>query len=373
MDYSYYMPVKVIFGENCVKKYDFSVWGRRCVIITGKSGAKISGLLSDLEKTLKNQCIDFFIYDEAEQNPTVDTCYEAGALAAEFKADFIIGAGGGSAMDAAKAAAVFAAEPSMEMMSLFNVSNIKKTLPFILIGTTAGTGSEVTPYSILTVDIDGKPMKKSIKTPIIYAKAALCDAKYSMSMPWELTANTALDAICHAVESLFSVKAGKFETLYAVEAVKTGWESLIKAHWHTVIEKREVEYEQREKLLYASILAGMAISGTGTCFPHAMGYKLTTMKNIHHGKACAVFLGDFVRKMQGADDKRTSLLQKAVNEESLETFINGLNSMAGALPVLTKEEANDFASSIKDSPALSNSVVPINFDEVLKIYNRFVR
>jgi alcohol dehydrogenase class IV len=374
MNFNFNMPTRVISGEGCVKNYNFASWGRKCFIITGKTGARASGVLDDLEKVLTNQCVDYFIYDSIEQNPSVDTCFEAGALANEFGATFMLGVGGGSAMDAAKAASVFATNPHLDKMSLFSATGIKTPLPNILIGTTAGTGSEVTPVAVLNVNNGEVWVKKSFRSTLIYAKVALCDPEYTMSMSWEQTANTALDTICHAVESLYSMKAGSFEILYATEAVKVAYEALIKAHWKAVIEKRTIEFEQREKLLYASIMGGMAINGTGTCFPHTLGYALTTIKGVPHGKACALFLGEFVRTMQNEDENRTKLLIEAVKEESIETFLLGIQSMAGDSPILTNEEAFAFSELVKDAPALKNSIRAISNEEANKIYNKlFVR
>lgn len=370
MRYDNYMPVKIISGDNCVKKYNFSSWGRRCIIMTGKSGALKSGLLADLEKHLTEQLIEYFIFDGILENPTVESCFEAGAYACEFNANFIIGAGGGSVLDATKAASIFATNPLLEAMELFNATQIITPLPTILIGTTAGTGSEVTPVSVLTINTDGVPLKKSYRSHLIYAKVALCDPRYTMSLSWEQTTNTALDTICHLVEALYSVRAGSFEELYALEGLKVGWKAFIKAHWRMVFEKQEVEYSQREQLLYASIMGGLSINGTGTCFPHTLSYALTTIKGVPHGKACAYFLGEFVRLMHSSDERKTSILLKAVNEDTLDAFLVGIQSMVGELEILTNEEAMQFTEYIKNAASLDNSIIPINSGTAYKIYKK---
>ena len=130
----------------------------------------------------------------------------------------------------------------------------------------------------------------------------------------------------------------------------------------------------RENLMLASILGGFAINGTGTCYPHTLGYALTTLKNVPHGKACAAFLGEFVRTMCSVDEKKATLLLAAVKEEKLDTFLTGIESMAGEMPCLTLEEAIRFTKFIENAPALSNSIKPISNDEALKIYKKlFVR
>ena len=370
MTFNTYMPVRIITQENCVLKFKYHELGRRAFIMCGKSGAKSSGLLDDLTAALKEQSIDYMIYDEVTQNPQAEQCFEAGQLAREFESDFIIGAGGGSAMDAAKAAAVFAANENLKTMELFT-HNIKKSMPFILIGTTAGTGSEVTPYSVLNVaDDDGNQFKKSFKNSIIFAKAALCDPKYTMSLDWETTKNTALDTICHGVEALFSVRATRFDMMYGINAVKTAYAAIKTAHWQKVFENKEISFETREHLMYASILGGMAINGTGTCFPHLLGYNLTTRKGVPHGKATSCFLGEFVRRMSPHAKQRSELLQGAIGEDSIEAFLSGIENLAGEFPRLFVDELNEFTKATENMPALTAGIVSITIQDVKEIYKK---
>jgi len=364
------MPVRVITQEHCVLKFKYHELGRRAFIMCGKSGAKKSGALSDLTAALREQSVDYILYDEVSPNPHVDKCFEAGEMAREFETDFIIGVGGGSAMDAAKAAAVFAANEHLEAMELFT-RNIKKSLPFILIGTTAGTGSEVTPYTVLNItDDEGNQRKKSFKNPIIFARAALCDPKYTMSLDWETTRNTALDTICHGVEALFSGSAARFDMLYGINAVKTAYAAIKTAHWQKVFENKEISFETREQLMYASILGGMAINGTGTCFPHLLGYSLTTRKCVPHGKATACFLGEFIKRMSPGAKPRAELLESALGEDGIDAFLNGIENLAGEFPRLFVDELNEFTAATENMPALTAGVVPITVQDVKEIYKK---
>ena len=369
MSFDYYMPVRIISVSNCVLKFDFKKLGGRAFIIGGSKGLFKSGLMDDLQTALEKRGVKYKIFEGIRENPNIKQCHAAGAQAAAFGADFIIGAGGGSAMDAAKAASVYACNPELKPVDIFDNKKYSTAMPVVLIGTTAGTGSEVTPVSVLTYDSGSIEIKKSVRNSLLFAKFALCDAKYTQELPWEITANTALDFISHAVESLYSVKATEFETIYACETLRIGWDALIRAHWRVVMEKKEIDLGLRERLLTASIMAGMAINGTGTCFPHSLSYSLTMDKKVPHGKACAAFLPEFI-KLNQSDDRRTKLLLKSAGETSLDTFLDGVRSMTGVLPVISAYEAEEYTAIIKDSPSLQNSVIPIYEEDVLRLYKK---
>ena len=125
-------------------------FGKKCIIVTGGKSALLSGALDDMKYALKECDIKYEIYDKIGPNPRIDHCHEAGEIARKFGADFIVGIGGGSPLDAAKAVAVYAANPEMKRDEIYTTTNRNKALPIVAIGTTAGTGSEVGRVSVLT-------------------------------------------------------------------------------------------------------------------------------------------------------------------------------------------------------------------------------
>ena len=151
----FYMPTRVFFGENALQKGKAMLLaaGRHAFIVTGKSSAKKCGALDELTALLYDNGIAFTIYDGVLENPPLMDCYEAGKKAALCGADFVIGIGGGSPLDAAKAIAAFAANKDIAPMDIYDDKKRKgKTLPLFAIPTTAGTGSEVNNYSVLTLE-----------------------------------------------------------------------------------------------------------------------------------------------------------------------------------------------------------------------------
>ena len=152
MQINYSMPTKVYFGRGVINKYkaDMKVLGDKAFIITGKNSSKKNGSLDQTKFALESLNIDYLIFDEVEENPSLETIEKAAAIGKEEKVDFIIGVGGGSPIDAAKAVGVFIKNPQIDGDNVFSHRNLK-SLPVVAIPTTSGTGSEVTPYSIVTV------------------------------------------------------------------------------------------------------------------------------------------------------------------------------------------------------------------------------
>lgn len=157
MSYDFYMPTQIVSqdessADSCVKTHSsLFALGKKAVVVCGKHSARACGALDDVESVLKKLGIDYIIYDKVTENPPVSTCYAGGQAAIEAGCDFVIGIGGGSPLDASKAVAVYAANPDFAPDDAFS-DKIRAALPIIAIPTTAGTGSEVNPYSVMTLD-----------------------------------------------------------------------------------------------------------------------------------------------------------------------------------------------------------------------------
>ncbi len=290
MNMNFFVNTRLITGVDCVRNNAerLGSYGDICLIVTGASSAKKCGAFDDVVKALDSTGVKYEIYDKICQNPTVESCFEAGKLACEMNADFIIGIGGGSPLDASKAIAVVAANPDITEEKLYAMDWAEQPLPVVAVGTTAGTGSEVTSVAVIT---NSKGFKKSFRNDLSYPFLSLGDPKYTLSLSDSFTRSTAVDALAHCVESLFSRSANDISKIYAVAGVR----KLLKVFEKIIAESTEsLTIEDREELYNASILGGLAIAITGTAFPHALGYFLTENYGVAHGTACAVFLNEFV-------------------------------------------------------------------------------
>lgn len=256
--------------------------GKKCCIVCGRSAADLSGALQDVESVLNRGNVSREIYREVPPNPSVALCKDIGERANAFRAQFLVGIGGGSALDAAKAAAVFAANPGMDEASFYSGNWAKKPLPVLLVGTTAGTGSEVTSVAVL---LDNTGKKHSIHDARLFSNLSLGDPRYTMSLPRSITLSTGIDALSHCTESYFAKKANDVSESMAIRGIR-----MMLGPLHRVAKGEEITIEMRQILYDASIVAGLAIAVTGTVFPHSIGYYLTEHYGISHGIASARYL-----------------------------------------------------------------------------------
>lgn len=369
MKLDFYMPTRLISGENCVaKNVGLFALGKKCIIVTGRHSAKASGALDDVETALDSAGVEYVHFDKIGENPLLSVCAEGGRLAAEFGAEFVIGIGGGSPLDAAKAVAAFATNPGIDELELFNVSALKPSLPLIGIPTTAGTGSEVNPYSIITLDAANK--KKTFNSPNSYFKYAFVDPKYTRSLSREYTVSTALDAFCHCIESYLSPKSTEVSRMFAAFGARHIWRVLVKDDGSEG--ERDAggyTYAQREALSYAATAGGIAINTTGTGFPHPLGYNLTLDRGVPHGKACAAFTGVYIKyNMRTLEGERLlSDFAAAVGAE-LDEIAEVIPSLAGIDFKLDADTIAVYVDKVKDATNYANAPYKINEAEMVQIY-----
>ena len=340
MDFNIYMPVRIISGENCVVKNSAELrrLGKKCLIVTSKTSAKKSGALDDVITALNNENIAYSIFDEITENPLVSTVIKAGEKAREFGADFVIGIGGGSPLDASKAVAICAENPDYDIKGLYNRAIPSKALPVILVGTTSGTGSEVTGVSVLTNDEDG--MKKSISGADCYGAVSFLDPKYTCSMNYDITVSTALDAFAHAVEGWFAPACSDLPTQYAKMALPLVYRGLKYLHQ----EKTLPDEKLREDLYYGSIYAGLELNVCGAAFPHTVGYVLTENFGIPHGKACTAFMPYLLEKAKKYKYERFCELMEILGDTE-ENLINVITSLTNVKNLhMTEEQIKDWCS-----------------------------
>ncbi len=306
MEHRFYMPVRLVVGENCIEKNSAYLrdLGTRCLIVTGRTSAKACGALDDVTRALDKEGIEWDVFNKIGPNPLASVCAQGGRAAAAFGADFIIGIGGGSPLDAAKAVAAYAAN-DMELMDIYKPHKVP-ALPLVLVGTTAGTGSEVTRYSILTQDETGR--KVSWGNDRSYARISFGDPRYTATQSHSTTVSTALDALSHAVESYFLSNSNDFSEAYSLLAIQKILPALQKLR-----DGAEPDLAMRDDLYIGSIYGGMAIDITGTAFCHFMGYVLTERCNVPHGQACAAYLPDFIDHCTLAAPQKAQRLYTTVN------------------------------------------------------------
>lgn len=350
MDFNLFIPINVISGKDAILKNSRKLrgFGCRCLIVTGGKSAKLSGALDDMEKALTDENIEYAVYNKIGPNPRLDHCFEAAEIARNMKADFIVGIGGGSPLDAAKAVAVYAANEKLSMDEIYTAAERNKALPIVLVGTTSGTGSEVGKVSVLTHPESGR--KKSISPVDCFPALTFADPKYTCSMPYDITVSTALDAMAHVLEGYMGVKCTDIPTLFGEKAIELIWKGLLFLYENKE-EKLLPDEDLREALYYGSLYAGITLAYCGTAFPHPLGYVLTENYGTPHGKACTAFMGEFIDRAAEFTPEKLSKALSIMNTDksTFKKVIEQLTDLKGI--TMTKVQIADYCSRFDTPPA----------------------
>lgn len=337
--FSFFMPTEVRHGNGIIRaeKEVFRRFGRRALLVTGARSAEASGALKDVVDSLEALGMEHAIFDKVEPNPSLANVEAGGARAREFQPDFILAIGGGSPMDAAKAIAVLAVN-DMRAEQLYDGNFAVTPLPIVAIPTTAGTGSEVTPYSVLT--LPDEETKKGFGQPSLFPKVAFLDPVYCQSLSRAVTIDTAVDALSHLVEGYLSRRANAASDMLAEEGMRL---------WGTVLASlrnatQELTLEERDVLLVASTLGGMTISHTGTAFVHSLGYPLTFYHDIPHGQANGLLLPGFLRHGQSVLPKRVETILACLQLDSIAEISEVMGELFQNQIKLTSEQIDTYTA-----------------------------
>lgn len=333
--------------------------GKKAFIITGGNSSKINGSLEDIMATLNNIGVDYRVFDQVEQNPSLATVFKAGQMAKEFNADFIIGIGGGSPLDAAKAVSVVAVNNVTEKQ-LMDHQWTNRPLPIVVVPTTAGTGTEVTRAAVLTVD--WAETKLTIFDDTLYPTLAFLDARYTNKLPWRVTINTAVDALSHSIEAFLSKKSTVFSDLIALESI-----SLL-AQLLKTMQKDNISLSEREELLYASLLAGISIAQTSTGVIHALGYSFTYYKGLPHGLANGIITAASLEFLAQASPEKVEILVQALDCNSISEVGSLLLGVLEPVNIkLTPEEQQLFIQRTMELKNIDNCPERPTEDDILQI------
>ena len=358
------MPVKFISGNNCVleSNIDFKTYGSKAFIVTGKNSAIVSGAQADIIKKLENDKIEYVIYNEIKENPTTITVQKGADLFQENKCDFLIGIGGGSAIDSAKAISVITAN-NIKVKDVYNPEKLQKAFPLISIPTTSGTGTEVTPFSVIT---DPEIQKKAgFGNPLLFPKLSFLDPKYMKSMSVKVTRDTAVDALSHLLEGLYSNKRN--EIIYPM--IFEGISMIIKNLQKTMDNPDDLAL--REKLMIASTWGGMVIAQTGTTVQHSIGYPVTSKFGTTHGMANGIFMKSvmemFYPSLKSIFDRLFAYLNMTREE-----FYKWLESVGVKADFkLSDEFIDEKAIEVSQSRNMALNPIKVEIPKIKELYAQF--
>jgi len=312
-------PTRIHFGCGVIK--DLASVVKECgaskAFLVADPGLEAAGLLDRIVQPLMAADLPYELYTRVDPEPGLALADKGAELARQAGADCVIGAGGGSAMDVAKAVSILLTNGG-QAEDYLGLGKIKKPgVPKIMVPTTAGTGAEV---SFTAVFINERTKSKGgMNGDPLYPEAALLDPELTVSMPPKVTATTGIDAFTHAIEAYVSVQASAMSDMYATQAMRLISTNLGKAY------ANGGNIEARYNMLLGSLLAGKALATAGVGLVHAMAYPLGGMFGIPHGLANAVLLPYVLDyNLIGAPEKYAAVA------ELMGCDISGLNAREAA-------------------------------------------
>ncbi len=347
---------------------------KKPLIITDQGLFKL-GFVKEIEKSLSIKNISPCVYNSVKADPPESNIFEAVNLFQNHKADGVIGFGGGSSMDVAKAVSYFSIN-NVNIKECYGVNNLKyDRCPLIQIPTTAGTGSEVTPIAIFTLENE---QKMGIVDPLLYADCAILDAELTIGLPQNITAYSGIDAMVHAIEAYTTkIKKNPISDALARKAL-----ALLGANIKEAVNNPENK-KARESMLLGSMLAGMAFANAPCAAVHALAYPIGAKFHVPHGLSNSLVLPEVLK----FNSKNVSNLYCEIASDCLpdlegkkndiDNFIAGIEQLIIDLKIPRKLKdvginQKDIqmlaADALKQQRLLINNPREVNLQDVISIY-----
>ncbi|MGK7394654.1 MAG: iron-containing alcohol dehydrogenase [Candidatus Cyclobacteriaceae bacterium M3_2C_046] len=349
---------------------------RKPFIVTDPGLVK-AGLLQKVQHLLAKHDIDFISFSQVEADPRIEIVYEALELARESSCDLVIGLGGGSSLDIAKIVAIMVHnhDPLDQYIGIGNIPG--PGIPTIMIPTTAGTGSEVTPIVVLS---DKKEqLKKGVVSDYLYPTVALIDPSLALTLPPYVTAYTGIDALTHAVEAYTNKFAHPFVDTFALKAIE-----LIAANLITAVNDGQ-NLNARYNMALASLYGGLCLGSVNTAAVHALAYPLGGMFDVPHGVANSLLLPYVIEfnsshcaerygKIAEAMGVDTTGMDKEYSAKACIGAVQDLCQQAGIIQKISQLEVPEntidkmATAAMKVTRLLNNNPKPVSLDDARKIY-----
>ena len=374
INFNYFLPVNIAFGSGKVLETGelTKPYGKKALIVTGRSSAKKSGLYDKVANSLSKAGIDHVLFDKVAQNPLTTTAMEGADFAKANGCDVVVAIGGGSIMDCAKAIAFLSINDGDINDYIYNRLQSDKALPLILIPTTCGTGSEGNGFAVLTNPENGD--KKSLRCNAIVAKVSIVDPECMMTMPKHILASVGFDALCHCMEAYTSKIAQPFTdalSLYAMELIAG---NLVKVY------KGEGGKEAWEKITLASTIGGMVINTAGVTLAHGMEHPASGLKDIVHGQGLAALTPVIVEASHKGNHFKFAKIARIFGGVTAEDLAGKLRSLLKDIDLACT--LSDLGLSEEDIPwmaencmkvsaaSIQNNPVVFTQEEIAEIYRK---
>ena len=366
--FNFHSTASLIFGnETAVNSTDqiVNLLGKNIFLITDEVLTEL-GLYDKTIKKLQSYS-NINIFNKVESDPSKSTLLKAFDEAADFKSTGVLGFGGGSSMDVAKLVSLLLGS-NQNIDTIWGVNNAKgPRIPLVLIPTTAGTGSEVTPISIITMD---DKEKKGVSSKLILPDLAILDPSLTINLPPNITASTGIDAMVHAIEAYTSINPNNnpISKMLSIEALKFLGSSIKTA----VFEGHNIN--ARSNMLFGSMLAGKAFANSPVAAVHALAYPIGGLFNISHGLSNSLVLPSVMKFNSKNEETKKNYahlapyvfknLDNSKNDEFLcNNFIDGLERLCKELNLpyrLRDLEIPEEACKLMASEAMKQTRLLVN-------------
>ncbi len=382
--YDFVCPPRIVFGWGRRKELGGlgRALGRRAFLVCGSRKLLASGAVEEIEDALRREGVETVLLGSISREPLVEDVDRVAAALRERAAGreaFVIGLGGGSALDLAKAVAAMATNrkaPSVKdyLEGVGSGCTIEEDpLPFLAVPTTAGTGSEATKNAVISNL--SPPFKKSLRSDRMVARAVLIDPELTVSVPPAVTASTGMDALTQLIESYISLKAQPLPQALAFQGLSLVGRALERAY------RDGADREAREHMAHAALLSGIALANSGLGIAHGVAAALGIHAGVPHGLACAVLLPMALRINREVREKELAEIAEALCGRRWDSPAQAADALVGRVEELCESlriprRLRDLGVRREQLPAIvesshgssrSGNPRPISDDELLSI------
>ena len=374
MEFNYFLPVNLVFGSGKVLETGelTKPYGKKALIVTGRSSAKKSGLYDKVNDSLKAAGLETVLFDKVSQNPLTTTAQEGADFAKANGCDVVVAIGGGSIMDCAKAIAFLSKNEGDINDYIYNRLTSDDALPLILIPTTCGTGSEGNGFAVLTNPDNGD--KKSLRCNAIVAKVSIVDPECMMTMPKKVLASVTFDALCHNIEAYTSKIAQPLTDAMSIYAIELIANNLVSVYNGTGSKK------EWENITMASTIGGMVINTAGVTIAHGMEHPASGLKDIVHGQGLAALTPIVIEASYKGNEEKFAKIARIFGGETAADCANKIRELLKSIDLecklsdlgITEEDIPWMAENCMKVSAASIANNPVVFtqEEIAELYRK---
>jgi len=377
-DIVFHYPAKVIFGEGKSRElpeHIFHLGSKRPALITGPNMPKTEAF-KQIKSTLQEAGLNPFMFHGVEPEPPIELLESASSMIREEGCDLLIGLGGGSTMDFTKVLGILGKRDDVVIEEIIGINKVpRKGLPVILLPTTSGSGSEVSPVAIFT--FKEEQVKKGIVSPYLVCDIAIVDPVLTWEVPKHITASTGMDALIHGIESFISINSNPLSRELSLSAIRKIYGFLERA----VLDGKD--RQARYNVSLGSLLAGMAFSMAGTAAVHALAYPLGGEFHVPHGVANTVMLRHVLEyNISGNEQLYEEMAQAmiySVKKDTVSNIIDLVMKLAEAIEVpsrlrdlgIPQEAIPRMAeAAFEEKRLLGNNPKELSVEDIRMIYER---